>query len=244
MHPFINLFGIQISSYFLVISLACIFCTLWFLRRADQRNLIRTTAIDLTLTCLIGGFVGARLLHVFWEEPEFYRQNPMAILMFWNGGFVFLGGVVGSWLACTLFCIFRSEAFWFWADVAIPCISLGYAIGRFACFLNGCCYGRYCELPWAVHMHGGLRHPTQLYASLWELAICAFLLSIEKRVRMAGTLFSIWLVLHAIGRVMMEYFRDDPRGPLLYGGTAGTWMSLVLGVTGALFLLLRYGHRR
>lgn len=244
MYPFINFLSIQISTYFLVISFACVVCTFWFLKRSARRNLTRTTAIDLTLACLIGGFAGARLLHVFWEEPAFYQQNPLAVFQIWNGGFVFLGGVIGAWFTCTLFCILRSEPFWFWADVGIPCISLGYAIGRVACFLNGCCYGKYCELPWAIHMHGGLRHPTQLYASLWELAVLTLLLKIEPRVRMSGTLFSVWLVLHALGRVLMEIFRDDPRGPLIYGLSIGTSMSLGLGLAGVLTILLRPGHRR
>lgn len=232
MFPTLSLFSIQISTYFLVISLACIVCTLWFLRRAEKRDLNRVTAIDLTLVCLVGGFIGARALHVLWEEPAFYQQNPLAVLEIWNGGFVFLGGVLGAWVACTIFCVFRGEPFWFWADVAIPCISLGYALGRLGCFLNGCCYGRFCELPWAVAMHGGMRHPTQLYATLWEIAVCVLLLKIEPKVRMAGTLFSTWLVLHAMGRVMMEYFRDDPRGPMLHGLSIGTWMSLAFALAG------------
>jgi hypothetical protein len=43
---------------------------------------------------------------------------------------------------------------------------------------------------------------------------------------------------------MMEYFRDDPRGPMLYGTSIGTWMSLALGLLGVVSLLLRPGHRR
>lgn len=244
MLPFIHFFALQISTYFLVISFTCMVCTFWFLARCEKRNLIRVTAIDMTLVCLIGGFVGARLLHVFWEDPGFYQQHPLAVLEIWRGGFVFLGGVLGAWAACTVFCVFKSEPFWFWADVAIPCISLGYAIGRIACFLNGCCYGRFCELPWAVALQGGMRHPTQLYATLWELCLCALLLKIEPKVRMAGTLFSVWLVLHALGRVMMEYFRDDPRGPMLYGISIGTWMSLAFGLAGLITLILRPGHKR
>lgn len=244
MFPTIHLLGLQISTYFLTISLACVVCTLWFLARCEKRNLIRVTAIDMTLVCLIGGFVGARLLHVFWEEPVFYQQHPLAVLEIWNGGFVFLGGVLGAWAACTIFCVIKGEPFWFWADVAVPCISLGYALGRIGCFLNGCCYGRFCELPWAVAMQGGMRHPTQLYATFWELAVCLLLLKIESKVRMAGTLFSVWLVLHALGRVMMEYFRDDPRGPMVHGISIGTWMSLAFGLAGVISILLRPGHRR
>lgn len=77
-----------------------------------------------------------------------------------------------------------------------------------------------------------------------ELAVIVLLLKIEPRVRMAGLLFNIWLVLHALGRVMLEIFRDDPRGPLMYGLTLGTWMSLVLGLFGVINVLLSKGHRR
>lgn len=244
MYPFINLFSVQISTYFLVISVACTIGTIWFLKRAEARLLSRVTAIDLTLVGLAGGFIGARLLHVFWEDPAFYQAHPFAMLEVWNGGFVFYGGVLGMWMAVTLFCVARREPFWFWADVAIIPISLGYAIGRLACFFNGCCYGKVCELPWAVYMQGGLRHPTQLYATFWELMILAVLLKIEPRIRMAGTLFCTWLVLHSLGRVIMEYFRDDNRGPLMYGLTISTWLSLAFGLGGLLCLLLRPGHRR
>ncbi len=244
MHPSLHLFGTQISTYFLVISCVCIFSALWFFKRADKHNLNRHTAIDLTLVILISGFLGARLLHVVWEEPEFYRSNPLAVLQIWNGGFVYLGGVVGAFLGAALFCGFRGEAFWFWADVAVVPISFGYAIGRVACFLNGCCYGKFCTLPWAVYMQGGSRHPTQLYATLWELAVVVLLLKIEPRVRMAGLLFNSWLVLHALGRFVMEYFRDDPRGPAMYGLSLGMWMSLGLGLFGLMNVLLRKGHRR
>lgn len=244
MHPALHLFGIEISTYFAVISLACVVSSLWFLARAMKRNLNNHTAIDLTICVLVFGFLGARLTHCFYEEPQFYLANPLAILQVWNGGFVFLGGVLGAWFGGVFFCSLRSEPFWFWADTAVVPISFGYALGRVACFFNGCCYGKYCTLPWAVYMQGGSRHPTQLYATLWELFVVAILLNIEPRVRMAGLLFNVWLVLHALGRVMMEYFRDDPRGPLMYGLTLGTWMSLGLGLFGLFNVLLRKGHRR
>jgi len=31
-----------------------------------------------------------------------------------------------------------------------PALAFGIAIGRIGCFLNGCCYGDPCNLPWAV----------------------------------------------------------------------------------------------
>ncbi len=31
-----------------------------------------------------------------------------------------------------------------------PALALGIALGRLGCFMNGCCYGDRCDLPWAV----------------------------------------------------------------------------------------------
>jgi phosphatidylglycerol:prolipoprotein diacylglycerol transferase len=40
-------------------------------------------------------------------------------------------------------------------DLMAPSIVLGMAVGRIGCFLNGCCFGGACELPWAVQFPWG-----------------------------------------------------------------------------------------
>lgn len=229
MYPQIHLSsGFSLSTYFLVISLATLVAVLWFIRRAEKVSLRRVVAIDLALTVLISGFIGARLLHVIYEEPEFYSLNPLAVLQIWNGGFVFLGGVIGGFIGGVIFCRLKGEPFWYWADIGAPPIALAYALGRFACFLNGCCYGKVCELPWAVFLHGAHRHPTQLYSAFWDLSVLGFLLLIEKRLKLSGLLFNLWVIAMSLGRLLMEHFRDDPRGPVLLGASLGTVMSVVL----------------
>lgn len=245
MYPHIHIGpALEISTYFLIISLATMVSSLWFVARAGKVSLSALTAVDLTLVALISALIGARLLHVFYESPEFYRADWMRVLHVWNGGFVFFGGLVAAFIACTVFCAVRGEPFWFWADVAVVPISFGYAVGRLACFFNGCCFGKACDLSWSVYMNGAYRHPTQLYATVYELAILGILLLMQPHVRMAGLLFNTWLVLHAGGRVVMEYFRDDPRGELIWGMSLGTAMSLGIGLFGLLNILLGRGHRR
>jgi phosphatidylglycerol:prolipoprotein diacylglycerol transferase len=216
-------------TYYFVISLGATLSVLWFLRRGAGAGLSGVRAIDLALVVLLGGFIGARLLHVFYEEPDFYRQHPLRVLEFWYGGFVYLGGLFGAALSAALFCEWRREPFWVWADLAAPPAALAYAIGRVGCFFNGCCYGRHCDLPWAVWMDGDHRHPTQLYATFGEGLTLLILLTLEPRLRKKpGALFGLWLVLHGAGRIVMEHFRDDPRGPLLYGFSISTWISAAL----------------
>jgi phosphatidylglycerol---prolipoprotein diacylglyceryl transferase len=207
-----------------------------------------TLALDIGLAIMLGGLVGARALHVFYEDFQFYLENPIDVIKLWRGGFVFYGGFFGALLAVYLFLRQRGEPFLKWGDFYAPVLALGYGLGRIACFLNGCCFGRECDLPWAVEfvhtgLPSGLRHPTQLYATLWELLIVGLLLYLEKsrsgggrwsRLK-AGSLFFIWLSLHSFGRLVMEFFRGDFRGDLVFGFSISTWISLfLLGVSATL----------
>src|SRR5207237_407929 len=36
------------------------------------------------------------------------------------------------------------------SDIMAPCIMIGLAFGRIGCYLNGCCYGEECNLPWGA----------------------------------------------------------------------------------------------
>lgn len=220
--------GSALSTYFLVISLAVTVCVLWFIRRAESKNLARVTAIDLALAVLVGGFIGARALHIIYEDWDIYAADPLAVFKVWNGGFVYLGGLVGAMIATVLVCRFKQEPFWFWADIATPPIALGYTFGRVACFLNGCCYGKISAVPWAIMISGGPRHPTQLYASLWDGILTLLLLKFEPKVKTSGVLFNSWLAGHCVGRIIMELFRADPRGSLVLGYSLGTAMSVIL----------------
>jgi phosphatidylglycerol:prolipoprotein diacylglycerol transferase len=237
LYPYIHIGPLIISNYFLVISLAATFSMLWFLRRAKSRGLSRLMSIDLTIVIMVSGFVGARLFHVFYEEPDLYREHWQRVFLFWQGGFVFFGGALTALLAGYIYCIWNKEPFLYLADVAAPTVSLAYAVGRTACFLNGCCYGDRCELPWAIFVQGMPRHPVQLYASFWEFAVLLILLLLEKRAKVSGVVFATWLILHGLGRVMMEHFRADPRGEFLAGFSISTWIGLGLALFGLATLL-------
>ena len=236
--PFISIFGAQVPSYYLVISLAYCVAILWFYKRCESKGLNQKIAMDLGMILMISGFVGARLLHVLFEAPEFYFKKPSMVLQFWQGGYVFYGGFLAAYALGTRYVLAKKEDLWAWKDALAPIVAFGYAMGRVACFLTGCCYGKVCELPWAVglkqvdlHSHAQttlLRHPTQLYATLFELIVLGYLLIFERRKPKPGVLFFTWLALHGGGRLMMEVFRDDPRGEALLGLSISSWISLAL----------------
>lgn len=221
-------FVADISTYFLTISFGVTLSVLWFIRLAEDRHLARVVAIDISLAVLIGGFLGARLMHIFYEDPAIYKAEPILVLQVWNGGFVFLGGVIGAFLSTAVMCRIKGEPFWFWADVATLPISLSYMIGRLGCFLNGCCYGKPAEVPWAIAMNGADRHPTQLYTSAWELFVFTMLFFARSKMRVSGYLFNSWIIAHSAGRIIIEAFRDDARGDLIFGVSISTAISVIL----------------
>ncbi|MBC7419589.1 MAG: prolipoprotein diacylglyceryl transferase [Bdellovibrio sp.] len=206
--PEIILGTLRIPTFFLVISLSLSFLLVYLSKRVDQFGKERKFTFDLAILIMVAAFLGGRLMHVFYEEWDYYFKAPIQILYFWNGGFVFFGGMIASWLAAWSFCRLRKKSFTEWADFFTPLLSLSHALGRLGCFFAGCCYGSTCFLPWAVET----RHPTALYMVLGELIIFVYLLFAEKRVRPKGQLFMMWVFLHSCLRFYVEFFRADFRG--------------------------------
>lgn len=255
MFPIIHITNdIYIPTYLLTISLTCCLLLLWVVRRTKLQNLNRTLALDFSLVLMIGAFLGARLFHVLYESPDYYREMPIAFFYFWQGGFVFYGGLIGAILLGITFAKMRKVSpISNWFDFFAPIISLGYALGRIGCLLAGCCYGTVCDLPWGIHFSSlheptnVLRHPTQLYSTAMELIIVFILLTIEryrnsKKIfsvfNQSGNLFFLWLCLHGIGRLIVESFRGDFRGEYLMHLSVSSWFSLVIiiiGLNGLIF---------
>jgi phosphatidylglycerol---prolipoprotein diacylglyceryl transferase len=208
MIPEIVVAGIHIPTFFLVISLSLSLLLVLLSIRVDRFNRNRKIAFDLALLMMAAGFLGGRLMHVFYEEWDYYFKDPVQILYFWNGGFVFFGGMIGCWLVAAIYSRIKKVEFTDWADFFTPILSMSHALGRLGCFLSGCCFGRYCEVPWSV----AGRHPTALYLIFGELTIFSFLIWFEKKRPARGNLFMSWVLLHSVLRFFVEFYRDDFRG--------------------------------
>jgi phosphatidylglycerol:prolipoprotein diacylglycerol transferase len=231
-----------LPTYFLTISIALIICLFWLVRRSDNRGIPRARALDVALVLMISGFMGARIFHVVLEEPRYYLEAPLRFFEVWRGGFVWYGGALIGAASAIGFLSLQNLAVPLWLDLFAPVTALGYAMGRLACLFTGCCFGSMTQFFGHI-----ARHPTQLYACIWELSSLAILLHLEKRrqnlpiplwLTPPGQVFLSWLSLHSSGRIIMEFFRADPRGPAPLGLSLSTWISLALLVL-ALALLVK-----
>jgi phosphatidylglycerol---prolipoprotein diacylglyceryl transferase len=231
------------SIYFIFISLILTVSVLWINQRSRKLQYSGATAMDLFFVVTLSGALGARLLHVFFEEPQYYYENPLRFFLVLQGGFVYYGGLIFGFCAAWLFLRWKKQAFSQWLDFFTPVISLSYAFGRIACFLTGCCYGKFCNLPWAVEA----RHPTQLYAVVLELLVFSGLMKLEKNPwvkAVPGRLFALWLTLHSINRFVIELFRGDPRGPSLGMYSLSMLLSIVFFILSLAYLKLSHSETK
>jgi phosphatidylglycerol:prolipoprotein diacylglycerol transferase len=185
-------------------------------RRAPHDGLQPSAIADIGPWLIVAGLVGARVLFVisYWEEN--FKGEPLwTLVAVRRGGLVFYGGLIGAVLAAIIYVRWRKLPAMKVADALAPSIALGHMFGRIGCFLNGCCYGSACHLPWAVRFPEGHEtasqpvHPVQLYEAGLNLLLYAGLEWLYRRKRFDGQIFGIYLIAYAVLRVVVEFFRGD-----------------------------------
>jgi phosphatidylglycerol:prolipoprotein diacylglycerol transferase len=219
-------------------------------RRAPRIGVPGETIADLVVPwLLLGGILGARVMFIvtYWQD-EFAGKPWWEIFMIQRGGLVFYGGLIGASLAVIVFALLKKVSVWKLADILAPSIALGSMFGRIGCLMNGCCYGRACELPWAIrfpgdHSTGGQPiHPTQIYDALLNLTLYVGLAWLfRQRRKFDGQIFAIYLMCYALTRSTVEFFRGDYSDAHLHSGfTPAHLLSVGIFAAGiTLFFVLR-----
>ena len=232
---------ITIRSYGLMLMLAFLAGIVLAVRLAPSYGIDPNDIIDWALFALLGSIVGARALYVLLHYGAF-AGTPADVLRVWEGGLSFHGGLVGAILVSLAFCAVRHVRPALLADLAAAPLALGYAVGRWGCFLNGCCQGHETNLPFPFgvvfpeNFTGGQTpvpvHPTQVYASLGSLAILFVLLRLRRHLRVPGHLGLAYIGLYSVLRFGLESLRRTPAGAPAGGpiGSANPW-SLLPGLT-------------
>jgi phosphatidylglycerol---prolipoprotein diacylglyceryl transferase len=195
--------------------------------------------MDLCFYVLIAAILGSRLFYVA-TSPEMFLKNPVEILKIWNGGLVFYGGFIAALITGVVYLKVKNIPLWKTADIMAPSLALAHFFGRIGCFFAGCCYGKYCDLPWAVTFRhpdslaptGIPLHPTQLYEALNNLMIFSLLWLFRKRKKHEGQIFWIYVLLYGITRSVIETFRADFRGDSVFGN-----LSISQGIGGIMAVI-------
>jgi phosphatidylglycerol:prolipoprotein diacylglycerol transferase len=184
---------------------------LWFRRRTGD-------ALDdpnrwwIIASAGIGAATGSRVLYWF-EDPRLTLTN-------WNdpaflfGGKTIVGALIGGlfvveWTKKQLGIAHRTGDLF-----AVP-LCIGISVGRIGCFLTGTddhTSGVATSLPWGVNFGDGIsRHPTQLYESIFVLALGVFLWRRMMNPFREGDIFKIFMVGYFAFRLLCDFFKPDLR---------------------------------
>lgn len=210
---------------------------------------------DTFLTYLILGVIlGGRLGYVLFYNPEFYMENPEAILRVWDGGMAFHGGFIGVVIAVLGFCKFNGIQLLSAADLIAVSTPPGLLLGRAANFINAELWGRPTDFSLGVIFPGeraqdcpevvGLcaRHPSQLYEAGMEgliLFIILIVLAFLGFFKRPGFIMGVFVAGYGASRYVVEFFReadpqfitiDNPLGYVYNFGNFGLSMGQVLSV--------------
>ena len=101
------------------------------------------------LYSLIAGVVGARFFHVV-HYFDTYRGDFLSVFAIWQGGLELLGGVIFAVSVIFLYLRYHKLPKRRYLDILAIGLMSALAFGRIGCFLNGCCFGKPTNLPWAV----------------------------------------------------------------------------------------------
>lgn len=233
--------GVPVRGYGVML-LAAVAAGTWLsVVRGRTRGFDADTILGLGITIFLWGLVGARLFYVVQYHDRFFApgrgivESITDVLNIAAGGLVVFGALPTAGLAAWWYARRRGLPLLALADCIAPGLLVGLALGRIGCFLNGCCYGGPCDLPWAVRFppesppwldqaargllpppgpDGALPaslpvHPAQLYAAIDAGLLALLAVLFTPLARRDGEVFALVLTLHPISRMLLEAIRID-----------------------------------
>lgn len=217
--------NLTIYSYGLMIAVGAIAgVTYMSIQGKRELGISFDQANTLFLLIFVAAVVGGKVF-LFFESPSKYLASPKEL--FTGNGFVFYGSFLFA--VPTMLWYFKKQHLpvYRMLDIMAVTTCLVHMFGRIGCFLAGCCYGVPTESVFGVtYTHpacyadpkGVPLHPTQLYEAAYIFLVMVALLYMRKRRVFFGQLFLSYLILYALGRIVIEIFRGDAvRGYVIDG---------------------------
>lgn len=213
----LEVFGLKIYSYGLMIAIGILVAAYMFSSRTQKKGYNQDSIFNLVILAVISGILGGKLLYIITEFKQI--KNDPSILLNFGNGFVIYGAIILGALSIIIYCKIKKWSVLEILDCVAPGVALAQGFGRIGCFLAGCCYGAETSsalsvvfpsdslAPSGIHLH-----PTQLYSSAFDFALGIFLIWYSKKHRREGHTFSMYVIIYSVGRFLIEFLRNDPRG--------------------------------
>lgn len=228
-------------------------------RRLGDRGYRRDVIYDIAWWAVPFGIIGGRLYNVITSPQPYFGEhgNPWDAFAIWHGGLGIWGAVALGALGGYLGCRRNGVRFLDFADAAAPGVIMAQALGRWGNYFNNELHGRATSLPWRLKVYewdesaghavkdaaghpivAGYFQPTFLYESFFCLVIALIIVVLDRRYRLGrGKSFFLYVTLYPVGRIWMEWMRDDPANHIL-GQRVNVWVCLLVFLGGLIGLIV------
>lgn len=235
-------------------------------RKARQRGMNEDLVWNAAAAGVVGAILGARAAYVLGHLSEF--RSPLEWLQIWRGGLSIIGALIGAFTAGYLYTRRKKIDFFDIADMGMPFLALGIAVGRIGDLLIGDHLGKETSGWWGWRYKGGelispppctystfdgciqpgmVVHQTALYDSILSLFSFGILLLLARKPRKRGFFVLVWASAYSAGRLATDFTRVDKRWfadffePWLGQGLTGSQLTVSVVLAFCLFCLFRYG---
>ena len=242
-----QVFSIEIRwyslSYIFGLIFGWIYCQRFLIKDSSKSKLFENYITYLIIGLILGGRIG----YVIFYNISYYLENPIEILMIWNGGMSFHGAVIGIIISSAIFCKKNKEDLFYFLDLVALSSPIGIFLGRISNFINSELYGRETNIAWSVKflkVDNLNRHPSQLYEALFEGLLLFIILNFinSKNQNSSGFISSIFLIIYSIFRFFIEFTRepDAHLGLLYFNLSLGQLISIFTAILG----LILYSYQK
>jgi phosphatidylglycerol---prolipoprotein diacylglyceryl transferase len=245
-----------LPTYGVLVALAFVAGLMITTRLAKRVHMNHELVVNLVVYCALAGLAGAKLL-MFLFDWDYFTKNPMEIfsLSTLRAAGVYQGGLVLAIAMAFYYTRKHAMPLLQTFDVFAPGIALGHGIGKLGCFAAGCCWGKECDLPWAVTFRNPdanaltgvpLRvrlHPAQLYEFGAEILLFAYLYWRFGKTHKPGRIIAEYLILSSALRFGIEFTRFHEQA-LPFGLPFSITQWIAIGLAGLGVVLLRSGRAR
>ncbi|MGL5615231.1 MAG: prolipoprotein diacylglyceryl transferase [Sarcina sp.] len=244
-----EIFGFKVYGYGFMIAIGILLAIMLFIKKMKSKGYNEDKAYNMIFISIAAGILGGKILYII-TDFNYVMENPKVIIENFGYGFVIYGAILAGMLAIYLY---SKKSKWNPLEIfdfVAPVVALAQGFGRIGCLFAGCCYGAvtsspiYIEFPVgslapaAIHLH-----PTQIYSTIFDFSLAIFLLWYQNnKSKVQGEVFSLYLIIYSIGRILVELLRNDPRGAVGFLSTS-QFISIFILISGVIILKQRHRKR-
>lgn len=150
---------LQLRYYGILFGLTLLIGYWFFAKQLLRYGYGEAIAESYLLWAVVGLIIGARLVHCFFYEPDYYLSHPGEIIKVWKGGIASHGATLGLFITAIWFTRKHKMPFLKLGDGIVYAAALGATFVRLGNFMNSEIVGRLTDSWWGVKF---LRNPDDL----------------------------------------------------------------------------------